>query len=301
MDLNKLEIYCRVVENQSIVRTAEQMHLSQPGVSVIIRRLEKELGTKLLERHGRKVVPTYAGQTLYRFARSLIAMRDEAYQWLTDLKAGRRGQVFIGASTTGVLYYLPPLLANYRSQYPQIEVILQAAITDRIREAVVNEIMDIGFIWGPVADHRLHSRLLTIGEFAAIAPSTHPLTSMRSPLPAEALAQENFILAKAGSSTRWFAESRLREAGIIPRVIMEFETTEAMKLAVASGLGISVVSRKAVEREIADGILQILSIENINLRRPILAIWSRHRTLSPAAKTLLELATTYFGSLSSEL
>lgn len=296
MDFHKLEVFCRVVDNLSITRTAEAMHLSQPAVSLAIRRLEQEIGTALIQRQGRQVLPTPAGRAFYRHARAILAARDQACQWLKDFKEGQSGQIVIGASTTGVLYYLPPLLELFRARHPRIEVALHTAITDHIREAVAGDVMDIGFVWGPTADPRLQSQLLTWGEFTVIVHPSHPLAHLGIVAPG-ALAREPFILARSGSSTRWFVESRLREVGIVPRAVMEFDTTEAMKLAVEACLGVAVVSRKAVERETANGLLRMVRVEGLDLRRPILAIWARHQALSPAAQRLLEMASAYFARL----
>ena len=293
MDFHKLEVFCRVVDNLSITRTAEDLHLSQPAVSLAIRRLEREVGTALIQRQGRQVAPTHAGRAFYPYARAMLAARDEAERWLKEFKEGQSGQLVIGASTTGVLYYLPPLLEAFRARHPRIQVALHAAITDRIREAVAADTMDMGFVWGPTADPRLSSRLLTWGEFAVIVHPAHPLAD-GGPVSPEALAREPFILARSGSSTRWFVESRLRDAGIVPRAVMEFDTTEAMKLAVEASLGVAVVSRKAVDRELSQGLLRVVCVEGLDLRRPILAIWARGRPLPPAAQRVLEMASHYF-------
>lgn len=293
MDFYRLEIFCRVVELQSITRAAEELHLTQPAVSQQIRKLEKSLGVRLFERKGRDLVPSAEGNLLYRYARAIIDTRNEAVYQLRELCSGRSGRLTIGASTTGVLYYLPRLLRSYRQAYPNVELVVRAEITDRIREAVASAALDLGFIWGPVADPRLETVCLGQDDFAVIVHPDSALAKEETVEP-QVLAREVFILAEEGSTTRKFVEGRLREVGIVPRVVMSFSTTEAMKRVVEGSLGVAVVSRKAVSWELQAGSLRRITVRGLNLRRDLMVVWRRDRELPPSLRALIEMAPANF-------
>lgn len=292
MDTYRLSVFARVMEVQNISRVAEEFNLTQPAVSLHIRRLERDMGVRLFERRGRYIVPTEAATALYRYVRAALDVLDEARQHMVDFREGKRGRITVGASTTGVLYYLPPLLRAYKARFPQVDVVLRAEITDRIREAVASDAVDVGFVWGPIADPRVRTQTLGHDTFALVAPPDHPIARY-DVVPPRLLTAERFILPVEGSATWQFVESCLRGIGVIPNVAMQLGTTEAIKRAVEAGLGLAVISSKAAEREVSDGTLRALNVEGADFRRPIVIIWRSGATLSPAASALLQMALTF--------
>ena len=258
------------------------LRLSQPAVSMQVRDLERELGLRLFERTGRQLVPTEAGNCLYRYAASIHGTLEEATAAMAGFKDGRLGTIRIGASTTGVIYYLSALLGDVRRVHPGIAIALSADITDRVREGVLLGNLDIGLVWGPCYDERLLEVPLLTSNFTLILPATHVLAGQEC-LDAHALRVEPFVLAEEHSSTREFVVSRLRQAGIEPRVAMSLRSTEEVKQAVAAGLGLGVVAARAVRCEQLAGLLVARPVTGLMLRRPIVLVTRRARAGVPPA------------------
>lgn len=292
MDPKRLEIFCRVFETGSVSRAAAELNLTQPGASQHLRRLERDVGVRLFARKGREIAPTEAAEILYPHARAILDAGASARSRLAEHAEGRRGHVVVGASTTGVLYYLPPMFRSFRQSHPDVSIALRAEITDRIREAVAIDAVDIGIVWGPVADSRLAAEPIARDRFALVASPANPLAGQRAVSRAAVNAQP-FVLPIEGSTTRRFVESRLREIGVVPRPQMEFDTTEAMKRAVEGNLGIALVSRKAAERELRDGHLVALEVPGADFGRDIVIIRRRDRVLSPAMAAVLAAARSF--------
>lgn len=288
MELYRLSVFLRVMERRSVSRAAEELNLTQPAVTLHIRKLEEEIGIRLFERQGRHIAPTEAAHVLYRYALAVFDTLEQARKHLQDFREGKRGRVQVGAGTTS-LYYLPGLLRAYKARYPHVEIMLRSDLTDRIREAVASGALDLGFIWGPVSDTRLNSMTLGYDTFVVIAPPDHPLARQTLVAP-EALSGEPLILTDEGTATRNFTESRLRAIGVVPKVVIPINITEAIKRAVESGLGLAIIPRKAAELELRDGTLSVLNIADTDFRRPVVITWRRTAALSAPAQALLNMA-----------
>ncbi len=282
MRLHQLDVFRHVHEQRSASAAAQVLRLSQPAVSMQIRDLERELGLRLFERSGRQLVPTEAGDCLYRYAATIHGTLEEAAAAMTGFREGRLGTIRIGASTTGVIYYLSALLGDVRKLHPGLQIALSADITDRVREGVLLGHLDIGLVWGPCYDERLLERPLLHSNFTLILPADHRLAAQEI-LDPRALRLEPFVLAEEHSSTREFVVSRLRQAGIEPRVAMSLRSTEEVKQAVAAGLGLGVVAARAVRCEEIAGVLAARPVEGLVLRRPIVLITRRTREGAPPA------------------
>lgn len=273
MRAHQLEIFCVVYEQRSMSGAGQVLRLGQPAVSMQVRDLERELGLPLFERVGRQLVPTEAGIVLYSHAARIRGAFAEAQRAMAEYREGQRGAVRIGASTTGVVYYLPLLLHGFRRQHPHAQVTLEADLTERVRDAVVEGRLDIGLIWGPCHDERLSEERLLEADFTLIFPPDHPLLD-RPNLAATDLRDEPFVLPGEDTSpTRRYVLERLQEAGLTPYVRMNMRSTEEVKQAVAAGLGIGAVATRAVRFEVAGGGLVIRRVPGIVFTpRPIVLI-----------------------------
>jgi DNA-binding transcriptional LysR family regulator len=268
--------------------------VTQPAVSMHVRALERAYGVVLLERRGDGAVPTPAGQALYRRARVMLRQRREAVRELAAWRVDGPPPLVVGASATGVAYYLPPLLRRFGEQEPTVRVVLRVDITDRIVEAVVAGEAALGAVWGPT--RRADLRVTVLGEdrFAVIAPADHQLVQASGaragedvPVPtAQALSGFPFVLGMPGSATRRFIEGGLRSVGIDPPVAAEVVSSADMKRAVEDGVGLAVVSRKAVEAELAGGRLRALAVPGLDLWREVDVILPRRRSPRGTAERL---------------
>ena len=273
MRTHQLEIFCTVYEQRGVTTAARLLRLSQPAVSTQVRALERELGVDLFERVGRQLLPTPAAEVLYAYARTIRDAFREAEEAMTEFRIGRRGTIRLGASTTGVIYYLPVLLGGFRARFPEVRVTVQADLTERVREAVLHGRLDVGLVWGPCHDERLREEPLLTARFVAIFPAGHPLLDQPAVDPRD-LEGEPFVLpGDEDSPTRRYILHCLREAGVTPEVAMSLRSTEEVKQAVAAGLGIGVVAEQSVRLELAAGLLGTRTIPGLRFpARPIVLI-----------------------------
>lgn len=282
MDLHRLQIFHTVARRLSFSQAAEDHYTSQPNVSKHIRQLERELGVTLFHRLGTRVVLTDAGRIVYDYAQRVFDLTEGVRRALAELEGLERGYLRLGASSTPGLYLLPPALASFRQRYPSLEASLEIANTQSVVEGVLGNTLDLGFVEGEVTEPSIQVQPFTTDELVLIAASGHTL-ARTPPVTPEALAGETFILREEGSGTRQVMEAVLPRLGIAPRRVMVMSSCEGVKRAVAAGLGVSFVSKSAVELEVAQGMLTIVDGPGLRVPHPLYIISHKDVRLSAAA------------------
>jgi len=289
MELNQLRVFCAVVEKKSFSRASEAVFLSQPTVSLQIRALEQELGTRLLDRQGKEVSVTGSGKLLYGYARKILQIADEAEQAIARLKGLIMGEIIIGASTIPGEYILPGLLAVFKEKYPGIEINLAIGDTKEIIRKVLDHEVEIGFVGQKEKGEKLEFYGFSIEKLVLIAPVSPPLVP-HDQITVEELKKVPFIIRESGSGTRSSIERKLHEFGVKEadfNIVMRVGSTAAVKKAVESGVGVSIISERAIENEIKLDLLKKVPIEGLELEREFFIVYRRGRSLSPATKALL--------------
>lgn len=289
MTLHQLRIFLAVGRLKSFTQAADELHLSQPDVSLHVHELEEEIGLELFDRVGKRIHLTQAGEVLREQANRIFAQLRETEQALAELKGLMRGSLLIGASTTIGMYLLPQALSDFRRRFPGIKVHLKIANTQEIERLVGGMEVDVGFTGGVLTfSKELKVETYLEDELVLILPPKHPLAKKKN-VHLSDLVKETFILREAGSATRQVFERALRGQKIETKVEMELDSTEAIKWAVAEGLGVSVVSKHAVERETKVGLLSKQRIDGLRLHRPLHIVYHGQRHLPPAARAFLDL------------
>lgn len=290
MDIRRLEVFCKVVELKSFTKAAEAALLSQPTVSEQIRLLEESFDEKLLDRLGREVLPTGAGDILYQYARRIIRLRDEAVQAIDHYRGRLSGQLWIGASTIPGAYILPQRLEPFKARCPDARLTLKISGSGRIVEQLIEGSLEIGIIGAPWKDQRLECDPLFEDELVLTLPPGHPWAA-RSSVSVEELAGEPFILRESGSGTRMVMEEALSSAGFDPgrlSLVAEMGSTEAVRQGIKARIGISILSSLAVAEDLRLGTLVALPLEGLRIRRPFYLIQRKNRQLSPLANAFLD-------------
>lgn len=286
MDFRRLEVFCKVVELKSFTRAAEAVLLSQPTVSEHIRLLEESVGEKLLDRLGREIEPTGAGEILYRYARRIIQLRDEARQSIAQYQGRLSGHLNLGASTIPGTYLLPPLLEGFHQQHPEIRLTLQIAGSGLVIDEVLSGSQELGIIGSPGKDSRLSATTLTGDELLLAIPPGHPWSS-RTSVRAEELLEQPFIQREPGSGTRQVTEDIMTAEGLSPghlKVVAEMGSSEAVRQGVKSGIGVAILSSLAIEEDLQRDSLHTVPIEGFHFERPFYLVERRGRQLSPLAR-----------------
>lgn len=283
LNLHHLRIFAFVAEYGGFSRAAVALRLSQPAVSKSVRELEREVGLALFDRGGRTPRLTDAGSALLVRARELFGIERVAEEELGALRGLERGILRVGASTTIATYFLPELLARFHAQHPGVVLRVLSANTRSVARRLLEGRLDIALVEGPVEHERIEVVQWREDELVVIAPATHSLVRRRR-LTASDLKDEPFILREPGSGTRVVAEVALAEHGIHPSAALQLGSTEAIKQAVAAGLGLALVSRAAAADQLALGYIAVLRISGMTVRRPLTDLRLAGR--SPSATTL---------------
>jgi DNA-binding transcriptional LysR family regulator len=273
MNLNHLALFLAVAEEGSVSRGAARLHVSQPAVSKQITEFESSLGVRLFDRIPKGVRLTEAGELLLDHARRLFAVEADAERAISELKGLERGRLSLGASTTIGSYLLPNSLARFHRQHPSVEVEMRIGNTHEIQAALRARTVDVGFTEGFADEDDLDAVVFHTDELVAVVVPEHPLAQSSAPVSGTRLMEEPLILREAGSGTREVLEWALASIGVaVPPPALTLSGTEAIKRAVTAGAGVAVVSRLAVEDEIAAGRLVALTLSSnlaALLRRPL--------------------------------
>jgi DNA-binding transcriptional LysR family regulator len=287
MNLWQLEIFCKVVELGSFSKAGQVIHLSQPTVSSHIKDIEDHFGTQLIDRLTRKAVPTKAGELLYDYAKRLIRLREEAEAAMADFMGKKRGSIHVGGSTIPGGYLLPPAMAAFRRDFPEVKLSLAIDDTAAIIEAVRSGRVELGIVGAQSSSHRIGQRKLLDDEMRLIVPASHPWAALKM-VTLKDLKAEPFLLREAGSGTRKSLQLSLQKVGVDIaelKVCAELGSTEAIRQGIKHGAGVSILSPIAVRSELENGSLTALNVERVDLKRSFYLTWHEERTLSPLATT----------------
>jgi DNA-binding transcriptional LysR family regulator len=286
MDLRQLEIFAKVAEMGSFSRAAEALHLTQPTVSEHIRALEDELGVRLLDRLGRGTATTRAGQLLLSYATRILALSREARQALEGYQGRMRGELVVGGSTIPGEYLLPAVIGRFREKFPEVSTRLVIGGSQAVVDWVADGRVELGVVGARLPQRGLEFHDLSPDEEVVVVPAGHPWQG-RAQVTLEELSREPLIIRERGSGTRAAFESALERAGVdlaSLRIAGEMGSNQAIKQAVKAGLGITVMSRIAVEDESRQGVLAFLRVRDLAVTRGFYVVTHRERSRSPVAE-----------------
>lgn len=303
LSLYKLEIFGTVVQVGSFSGAAQRLYMTQPAVSQHIQDLEAWLGTPLFLRGRRGVTLTPAGKTLYEYTQRILQLVAEAESAVTNVQRLDSGQVTIGATPGVSVYLLPEWIGSFRTLYPQLNVSIQTATTTEIADGVLEHQLDIGFVEGEldtIASKRLGSIGLRPVDMFVVVGSSHPWHERERVTLAD-LDEQSFITRQPGSRTRAWIDDLFSQKGVRPRIVGEFDNQEAIKRAVISNIGVSILPDYAISRETTAGILYCLPIEDVSLERQMKLIWDSKSPITAVARAFLLHLVDHFPDIESIL
>ena len=286
LTLHRLELFLAVLDQGGVGRAGKARNISQPAVSEHLQGLEAYFGVALLERHGRTVRPTPAARLLEPYARQTLGFLRGAEQAVAALRGLRGGSLIVGASTTPGTYLLPTALGRFHKAHPGVALSLRIGDTREIENWVVAGQVELGVIGQAPLMPGLAAEPWVQDELVLIVARRHPLARRRSVKPA-ALRGEAYITREEGSSTRGVTEHYLARGGIVLTPAMELGSTEAIREAVAAGLGVALVSRHAIRAR--DPRLVALRLSGPRWTRDLLIVWRAGIPLGPAPAALKAL------------
>jgi DNA-binding transcriptional LysR family regulator len=301
MDLRRLEIFAKVAELGSFSRAAEALFLTQPTVSEHVRGLEDELGVQLLDRLGRGATPTRAGQLCLDYARRILSLAREARQAIDQFQGRMSGELVVGGSTIPGEYLLPALIGQFKTKYPEISISLMIGPSREVTGWVEDGRVEVGVVGAHPSARVLESRELMSDELVLVVPSGHAWSG-RAVVTLAEVRTEPIILRERGSGSRQAFERALEDAGLdlsAFRIAGEMASTQAIKQAVRAGVGLSLISKRAVEDECKARLLHCVKVKDLRVSRSFYLVTHRDRTRSPLANAFVEFVESQsFGGAS---
>jgi len=284
MDINTLNAFLAVAEERSFSLAAERLHLTQPAVSKRVKALEEELGTPLFDRVGRQVNLTEAGRRLAPRARDLLQEIHDLRRSLSNLSGEVTGVLSMGTSHHIGLHRLPPILRGFARQYPQVQLDIRFLGSEAACSAVEHGELELGIVTLPIEPSpRLTLTPLWTDPLFLTVSADHPLTRLDQPTLSD-LTDHPAVLPEQGTVTRDILEQAVAPLGIALRVAISTNYLETLKMLVTTGIGWSLLPGTMVHGE---G-LRVLELPELRLSRTLGAVTHRNRTLSNAARAMLE-------------
>jgi len=285
LTLQQLRLFESVSRLGSYTRAAEELFITQPAVSIQIKRLEAQVGLPLFEQVGKKTFPTAAGKTVYAASLDIINRVKDLKNSIEELKGTVKGTLQMSVVTTAK-YFLPNLLGSFLQQYPDVEPKLKFTNRARVIERLINNDDDFVVMGQVPKDINLEAYPFLNNILGVVAYNYHPLSNKKN-ITLEELVKQRFLIREAGSGTRYVFDQLLQKHGLSIEPYMELGSSEALKQAVMAGLGIAVLSLHSVQLEREVNKLTILDVKGFPLKRRWYAVHLKGRKLSLVARTFL--------------
>jgi DNA-binding transcriptional LysR family regulator len=273
----RVVVFRTVAEQLSFRKAAEELYLTQPAVSLQIKALEEDLGVQLFDRSGAHITLTEAGRVLLDYAKQVSSLLVEAEHKIAALNGEHAGQLVLGASTTIAQYVLPRLLGEFCKEHPRVHATLISGNTEHIVDAVEKQKIVLGFIEGPARSRDVKTKPFLQDELVLIVSTAHEWAE-RASVSCSDLCAAPLLMRERGSGTRHVIEMALARQSVKQsslHIVMELDSTEAIKSAVEAGLGVGFVSRWAIAKDLRlDNSFKIVQVEGLNVKRDFLVAYS---------------------------
>jgi len=295
MELRHLRTFRAVAETGSFTLAGRRVNLSQAAVSLHIKALEEELGTKLFARVRKRATLTPAGRALLKHAQAILNACDVARAEITALAEEQRITLRVGtASTMIAIHPLPEILSELKKRFPLLDLVVFAGTSEAIVRRLLEHRLDVGLISLPVEAPLLQTESLYGDRLVAVIPPGHPLAQARE-VTVMQLAAEPLILGERGGNRRRIIDLFFEHAGVRPHVAMELNRDEAIKKMVEVGLGVGILPWLTVQREVHAGLLRALPIRGLKSRWELGVAYRKEDTPSEPLRAFLELCRAYLG------
>lgn len=284
--LHQLKVFEATARHSSFTRAAEELFLTQPTVSMQVKQLTKAVGLPLFEQVGKRLYLTDAGRELFTTCQDVFTKLEQLEMKVADMKGMKQGRLKLAVITTAK-YFMPRLLGPFCQQYPGVDVSLIVTNHERVIDRLSNNQDDL-YVMSQLPEHLdICAHPFLENPLVVVAPKVHPL-AQETHISLERLAQETFIMREAGSGTRRAFQTLLDEHGLSVKVRLELGSNEAIKQAIAGGLGLSVLSRHTLTMEGNTDELTILNVDGFPIHRQWYVVYLAGKQLSVVASTFLD-------------
>ena len=277
LDNFRLVVFRAVAEQQSFRKAAEDLYLTQPAVSLQIKALEEDVGVQLFDRTGTRIKLTDAGKILLDHSRQANALLMKAKEKIAALNGDHAGELALGASSTIAQYVVPRLLGEFSREYPRVHPTMISGNTEQIVQALEEQKIALGLIEGPARNRDVKTESFLEDEIVLVVSAAHEWAEVKS-ISCSDIATASLLMRERGSGTRRVVEIALARHGVklkSLRIVMELDSTEAIKSAVEAGLGVGFVSRWALAKDSRlDNSFRIAEVEGLRIKRDFLLAYS---------------------------
>lgn len=294
LDTRLLQTFQTVARTLNFTRAAEELDYAQSSITAQIQVLERSLGVKLFDRLGKRTILTESGKRLLEYTDKILRLSDEAYLAIAHPDEPI-GKLHISTPETLSAYRLPPLLREFRQQFPHVQIVLQSISDKKVVESVLMGEIDIAIVLSepkPVSPE-IAVRLLVNEPLLLVAPPDHPLAGLPN-IPLDLLRHESFLLTEANCTYRTLFEQQFSNASLHLTTLMEFNNVEAIKQCVMVGMGIAFLPEIAVWQELEASKLVALNWRDTHLHLYTQMLWHKTRWLSPAMAAFITLNENAF-------
>ncbi|MDD3894807.1 MAG: LysR family transcriptional regulator [Syntrophomonadaceae bacterium] len=293
MELRQLKIFVTVAEEKSFTRAAQIMGYAQSNITAQVRSLEEEFDTRLFERLGKKIALTPDGEKLLHHARNMLREASEVHE-IMACSTDPSGILNIGIAESLCIFKLPALLKEYSRLYPKVQLVIRQGTPLDFARWLRENTIDVAFSLDEfINDADLITKVLCKEPMIIVGSNEHPLIS-KGYMELTDIAQESFIYTERNCSYRSVIEKYLAESKIKPGSSNEFDSIEAIKQFVLSGLGIALLPYAAVEKELSAGNMVDLKLSEPEIEMYTQLIYHKNKWLSPTLLSLLDLVNEYF-------
>jgi LysR family transcriptional regulator, low CO2-responsive transcriptional regulator len=282
LTLRQLKVFEAVARHLNYTRAAEELHLTQPAVSMQVKQLEESLGVAFFEQLGKRIHLTEAGQELLGYARTITQQLDELEGVLNRMKGLGGGRLRVSVATTAN-YFIPTLLGSFSRRYPDVTISLDVTNRETLLRQLTENTVDLVVMGQPPAEADVEAQVFMDNPLVVVAPPDHPLAKQRK-IPLARLQEETFLVRESGSGTRIAMERFFNERGMRLKTGMEVGSNEAIKQSVQAGLGLGLLSRATIEQELALGRLAVLDVADFPIMRHWFVVHRKGKRLSAAAE-----------------
>jgi DNA-binding transcriptional LysR family regulator len=296
MTFAQLRTFEAVARLNSFSRAAEELHLTQPAVSAQVVALENALKLKVFDRVGKTFTITEQGRVVLQCAQDIQGRVGQLQRELEDLSAMNRGTLRIGASHVVGVYLLPEILSRFRVLYPQVELGVKVQPYRSVIELLLRGELDIAVVGGghAMSDDRIAAKPIMEDELVVVAAPHDPITEAGSISVAD-LCKLSFVMPARDTASGESILDQLNAYGVTLNSIIEFGNVGAVKKAVEAGMGISILSRYAVSRELQEGRLQTLAVHGLSFKRHVFLCWHQDRPFSKLTTAFVHFIQRHAG------
>jgi DNA-binding transcriptional LysR family regulator len=287
MDFDQLRTFLEVAKQGSFSRAGQKVFRSQSAVSAQIRQIESEYGERLLDRSGKTVRLTPAGEVFREYAQSMLSLRDESLRAVADHGNDPRGVLALGANEATCLYVLPTVFAEYLRLYPSVQVSIYRNFSHKILERLDSGAIDVGIVTLPVKMPMLKVRTIFRDRLVLMVSADNPL-AQHDKVPISMVVEQPLILPRTGF-TRRIMDKLFRPYREKLHVRMELPSIGMIKSFVAAGLGVSLISESFARDEVQSGKVKLIALKDNELSRELGLAYRRNRSLPRAAEVFIEL------------